>query len=622
MNYHRDFGIVQSIMCVHNIAYQGVFDAASAESHHLPPALVDYLDPSKVELTPPDSIRMEPETAEDHSRQVLSAPEMKTVSSTPQPSAWQEVQVALKQRVIAGEETEADGPEPSIPDTDGSLPSRTLHKGTGVHSSIDVPITPVQSMSSRSPFKARIQGEVDTSQPEQSVNGDQLVLSQTEVLLWWRRWRKGHTPHNSTQSSPQVRTVSLNALALVSWHALLGEQEPSAPIVLHQGISGTPQGSSRPTDAVSRPHVYTSDSDDYSESEGQDVIQAHPDIGGPLWHSSGPFSTVRNVASDAQQPAQNGAAHSERHSASPMPTTGGISQPNQEHRPRESRHGRNGLARACEEDSHQLTLDNANAHTRVSYDSDIATLQTSNGADVSLEDNTSSKMQAATMASTVGSNGRKSTSNNSIPHAHGNNSHLKDERGAAPVGNGAVSSHKTSISDSDLAIASVVLGEQSQQQVLGADTTQGRGQNPRSSAARRMLRNPPVRCTQKPSPQPVQSAEATEAPSAGNIAAGARTQHVVGSSYLQSKPLEVWEALCPRDGPPAAPKDGGKKSKPGPIRKVVNWLLGGLRSAAALVTVSPAYAREACFFLSQLHVHLLCAMLHSEAPSSYVFPGL
>ena len=62
----------------------------------------------------------------------------------------------------------------------------------------------------------------------------------------------------------------------------------------------------------------------------------------------------------------------------------------------------------------------------------------------------------------------------------------------------------------------------------------------------------------------------------------------VGSrSYLGLWPLWIWDRLCisAEQSPP---------ERAGGFRGAINWLRAGLRTAAALVTVSPAYAREVC----------------------------
>lgn len=59
-----------------------------------------------------------------------------------------------------------------------------------------------------------------------------------------------------------------------------------------------------------------------------------------------------------------------------------------------------------------------------------------------------------------------------------------------------------------------------------------------------------------------------------------------GRTYLGLWPLWVWDRLCT-----AAE---GRRRGTGGLRRAMNWLRAGLRTAAALVTVSPAYAREVC----------------------------
>lgn len=58
-----------------------------------------------------------------------------------------------------------------------------------------------------------------------------------------------------------------------------------------------------------------------------------------------------------------------------------------------------------------------------------------------------------------------------------------------------------------------------------------------------------------------------------------------GQTYLGLWPLWVWDRLC--IAAERRPRVGG-------LRRAMNWLRAGLRTAAALVTVSPAYAQEVC----------------------------
>eukprot|EP00892_Ulva_mutabilis_P005464 jgi/Ulvmu1/328/UM001_0332.1 len=73
----------------------------------------------------------------------------------------------------------------------------------------------------------------------------------------------------------------------------------------------------------------------------------------------------------------------------------------------------------------------------------------------------------------------------------------------------------------------------------------------------------------------------------GALAAGDSTAAARGGgrSYLGLWPLWVWDRLCIAAGQ-------GRPRRAGGLRRAVNWLRAGLRTAAALVTVSPGYAAE------------------------------
>ena len=257
-------------MCIHNIAYQGVFCGESADSHNLPPYLLDYLDPSVEELPP----LLDPAAwdADQVKKMATAPPNSAHAAASVGPvydSAWQEVEVTLKQRAAGDSVVDAAEAVASSVST-----HRRGAQGRAVPGADSVHIASNNGHSSGS-----LEGQTIDAEELQENGGqvkDALLLSRTEAMLWRRCWRKGRTSDNC---NPKVRTVSLSALALVSWHALLGEPAHSNAIMMRRGLL-TEEAAHVNSTHHTRHSIDHDDSDSDNYSEGEEQVTE-----GLLWHS-------------------------------------------------------------------------------------------------------------------------------------------------------------------------------------------------------------------------------------------------------------------------------------------------------------------------------------------------
>lgn len=613
---------MQAVMCIHNIAYQGVFSGQSAESHNLPPYLLDYLDPFIEELPPlPDLPGTGTDQSQDQFMKVTTVPSHNAhgaadteTTHAMHENAWQEVQTALKQRAaediaVPANHKAASPPRvhPPLSTTDterrraliGAVSSaRSPNTGSSKHHS--------RGLAGREGSFGGLEGE--GGEEESGV----LVLSRTEAMLWRRWWRKGRTP---ASCNPQIRTVSLSALALVSWHALLGPQNRSEPILLQPGLLATDPACSHSIQHTGENKISQDgfDSDDYSESEEETSE-------GPLWHSTkvgthscrcGDAQRHRTNQSSASPHVRGGAGVGTCGSSGASDYQVDTAVPGVDNSTARALQG--GAAVRAELRSHALQQ-----HVQVQHQSHNGSTAPQQGLDTGARDVSSDcSAQDADVL-------HAATHTDPSPEVKQAGGIAAAERSSRALdafniqGMASRSNHWEHVgaTESTQSLNGIEVGDK--HAAASATAPESSGTSPEQATKQQVVSSHPLpshreilgkhvakdphsinrdtlqqHCSQHAqqavdvSGHSAEMAAITERGLAGNHAS---QQHP--SEYLGKTPIEAWEALCPAELDSGLPEQKNKPRQNDPVRNVVNWLLGGLRSAAALVTVSPAYARE------------------------------